>query len=106
MDFKRQEKIQLGQTGFFLGDLPNLVAGSLEVEIWCCPHCGKIELYLPNFAEELCTEPEFESQELPPEELQNVVKVSMSGVPQIQCPSCGVTHDFDCPRCPNCNYKY
>ena len=35
-----RETIQLGQTGWLLGDLPNLLAGGLDVEIWCCPSCG------------------------------------------------------------------
>jgi hypothetical protein len=42
-------KIQLGQTGFLLGDLPNLIAGALEVEIFACAQCGKIELYQASF---------------------------------------------------------
>lgn len=28
MTYIRREKLQLGQTGWFLGDLPNLVAGA------------------------------------------------------------------------------
>ena len=39
------KKIQLGQTGWILGDLPNLVAGALEVHIYICPQCGKIEFF-------------------------------------------------------------
>ena len=35
--FLKKEKIQLGQTGFVLGDWPNLFAGSLESEIYYCP---------------------------------------------------------------------
>lgn len=27
-------------------------------------------------------------------------------VPQVVCPKCGKHHDFDYPKCPNCNYKY
>lgn len=29
-----------------------------------------------------------------------------SELPQKKCPECGVSHDFDCPKCPNCNHKY
>jgi hypothetical protein len=39
------QKIQLGKSGFFLGDLPNILAGALTVEIFKCNKCGKIELY-------------------------------------------------------------
>ena len=41
MTFIQREKIQLGQTGWILGDLPNLAAGSMEVDIYSCPACGK-----------------------------------------------------------------
>lgn len=39
------EKIQLGQYGFLSGNLGNLLAGGLEVEIFVCQECKKIELY-------------------------------------------------------------
>ena len=31
---------------------------------------------------------------------------SESELPQKKCPECGIRHDFDCPKCPNCNHKY
>ena len=40
MRFIRREKFQLGQTGWVLGDLPNLFAGAMEIEIYVCPKCG------------------------------------------------------------------
>ena len=27
-------------------------------------------------------------------------------LPQKQCPSCGTSHDFDYPKCPNCGHDY
>jgi len=39
------EQIQLGKTGFLLGSLGNLMSGALEVELYTCQSCGKIELY-------------------------------------------------------------
>ena len=39
------EQIQLGKQGFFLGSLSNLLSGALEVELFTCRTCGKIELY-------------------------------------------------------------
>ncbi len=104
--FLKREKLQLGQTGFLLGDWPNLLAGSLESEIYYCPKCGKLEFYLPDFKEEKVDEPDIEICELPPESEQNIVGVSMSGVPQVQCPACGHRHDFDYPRCPKCDHPY
>lgn len=38
-------KEQLGKTGWLPGDLPNLFAGALEVELYRCPRCGKLELF-------------------------------------------------------------
>ena len=32
MKYSGQKKIQLGETGWILGDLPNLLAGSMNVE--------------------------------------------------------------------------
>ena len=34
------EKIQLGQTGWILGDLSNLLAGAMKVDIYNCTGCG------------------------------------------------------------------
>ena len=41
-------EIQLGRVGFFLGTLPNLISGSLVVEIQACSECGKLEFYTPD----------------------------------------------------------
>lgn len=76
----RREKLQLGQTGWLLGDLPNLLAGALEVEIFACPRCGKLEFFQAEPADEGET------------------------LPQVQCPSCGKYHDFDYPKCPFCKF--
>ena len=76
----KTEKLQLGQTGWILGDLPNLLAGALEVDIYACPDCRKLEFFLADADEE--------------------------DIPQKQCPNCGKQHDFDYPRCPFCKYSY
>ena len=73
-------KIQLGETGWILGDLPNLFAGALEVDIYSCPSCGKIELYH--------------------------AESSGNETPQTKCPKCGKSHDFDYPKCPFCGFHY
>ena len=75
-------KIQLGQTGWILGDLPNLFAGALEVDIYRCPNCKKIELFSAEEEEE------------------------EEKIPEIKCPRCGKMHDFDYPKCPFCKYDY
>ena len=37
----KRQKLQLGQTDWIFGDLPNLFAGAMEVDIYSCPDCGK-----------------------------------------------------------------
>lgn len=106
MFFLKQEKLQLGQTGFLLGDWPNLLAGSLEVEIYGCNSCGKLEFMMPGYPEQGSVEPDMDGFELPPDGSQNIVGVSMDGTPQVRCPACGRKHDFDYPRCPRCNHEY
>ncbi len=106
MFFFKREKLQLGQTGFFLGDWPNLIAGALQVEIYGCNQCGKLEFMMPGFPKKEYDEPEMELEDLPPAEDQNIVGVSMDGVPQVCCPVCGKKHDFDYPRCPYCEHAY
>ena len=39
MQFVGQHKLQLGKTSWIFGDLPNLVAGALDVSIMACPAC-------------------------------------------------------------------
>ena len=80
MHHHRREKLQLGQTGWILGDIPTLLAGAMEVDIYSCPKCGKLEFYLTDGEEDK--------------------------MPQKQCPNCGKWHDFDYPKCPFCKYNY
>ena len=81
MQYFTKEHIQLGKTGWILGDIPNLIAGALEVDIYICPSCRKLELF--------ATENEIVEE-----------------LPQRVCPSCGTSHDFDSPKCPKCKYDY
>ena len=74
-----RETIQLGQTGWLLGDLPNLLAGGLDVDVRLCPSCGKLEFFC--------------GAEEPP------------ALPQKTCQKCGKQHDFDYPKCPHCGYN-
>ena len=45
MHFVGQHKLQLGKTSWIFGDLPNLMAGALDVSIMACPACGKLEFF-------------------------------------------------------------
>lgn len=82
MKYLKSEKIQLGETGWFLGDLSNLIAGSLSVNIYVCPECGKIELF------------------------QQSDYSDDDQIAKKKCPNCGQSHDIDYPKCPFCKYKY
>ncbi len=84
MHYVKTAKIQLGQTGYLLGDWSNLIAGSIQLEIYTCSNCGKVEFFQPSgYAE------------------HEVDKIA-----QKRCPSCGTMHDIDYPKCPFCKYIY
>lgn len=83
MGYLRDEKLQLGRMNWLLGDLPNLVAGAMEVSIYLCPNCGKIEFYRRDAEEN---------------------DSRADRMAQIRCPRCGKLHDMDDPKCPFCKY--
>lgn len=82
MQFLTRENIQLGKTGWILGDLPNLFAGALQTDIYFCPNCRKLEFYAADET------------------------VAGDELPKKTCPKCGTVHDFDYPRCPKCGHSY
>ncbi len=77
-------RFQLGQYSLIFGDLPNLIAGSLQLAIYRCPECSRVEFFAPDESE-LTIE---------------------DALPQVKCPRCGTSHDFDYPKCPRCGYDY
>jgi rubrerythrin len=101
--FGMQQKFQLGQTGFLLGDWPNLLAGALELEVWFCPKCGKAEFFVPGTG---CREEEPEFDFVGSMVSEGIDSVSEEGMPQKKCPTCGREHDFDYPKCPYCHHDY
>lgn len=82
MRFLGEQQIQLGKTGWFLGDLSNLLAGALDVKIFACPKCGKLEFFSA------------EDSQKQGEEGRKV------------CPECGAEHDADAECCPICGHVY
>ena len=84
MEFLQRGHLQLGRTGWILGDLDNLLAGGLDVAVLQCPGCGKLEFFRGDFALEGCSE---------------------ETLAQVTCPQCGVRYDFDYPKCPVCGTK-
>ena len=111
MKFGMQQKFQMGQTSFLLGDWPNLLAGSLELEVWFCPKCGKVEFFVPGSTQNL---PVKQPEPAQTEEFdyvgsmvnEGIDALSKDGMPQKKCPTCGKEHDFDYPRCPYCKHDY
>ena len=79
-----QETLQLGQTSFLFGHLSNLLSGGLNVQIWRCPSCGKLEFFSAEAGSE----------------------ISDNGLTQRECPHCGKQHDFYDTKCPFCGYDY
>ena len=100
MQFIKREKFQLGQTGWVLGDLPNLFAGAMEIEIYVCPKCGKLEFFQPGSDKFAGTADEAKtgSSYLPPD--------ALGGLPRKKCPVCGAVLDFDYGRCPYCEHEF
>ena len=85
MEFVAREKIQLGQTGWVLGGLDNLLAGALETAIFTCPKCGKLEFFRGDFFDDAGEEP--------------------GSIAQTRCPGCGTLYEMDYPKCPRCGAK-
>jgi rubrerythrin len=85
MKFVLKEKIQLGQMGLLLGDIPHLMSGALYVNVYVCKKCKKMEFFDAGT--------DFEG-------------ISDEELPQKTCPRCGERHDFDYPKCPVCGYDY
>lgn len=78
----KQERIQLGKTGWLFGDLDNLLAGALDVDILGCPDCGKLEFFRGDWS--------------------GLAEDEENAIAQIKCPRCGRRHDMDDPKCPCC----
>ena len=81
MEYAKRSKLQLGEAGWIFNDLPHLIHGAMEVDIYACPDCGKLEFF----------HAETESEDT---------------MPQKQCPKCGKFHDVDWPKCPFCKHDY
>ena len=107
MQFGMQQKFQMGEASFLFGDWPHWLAGSLELEIWFCADCGKVEFFVPGSGKR--TPKQGMHDEDDPEAAvinETIDFVSMDGMPQKKCPVCGRNHDFDYPKCPYCNHNY
>ena len=82
----KRERLQLGQSGYLMGNLDNLIAGALDVDILACPQCGKLEFFQGG-----CYACETEAEE--------------GTIAKVRCPHCGKKHEMDDPKCPFCGMK-
>lgn len=85
MELLRREHLQMGKTGWILGDLDNLLSGGLDVDILACSDCGKLEFFRGGWSE--------------------VRGGEESAIANIDCPSCGRSYEMDSPKCPFCGEK-
>ena len=86
MQYLGEENLQLGKTGWLLGDLPNLFAGALRVKFFRCSRCGKLELFSGDMDLADCGRER--------------------KIPQKVCPICTAELDEDCPCCPICGFRF
>ena len=69
-----RKQLQLGEN--------ELASGALEVDMYFCPQCGKLEFFRADT----------EAGDRP--------------LPQVTCPSCGQKHNLYDARCPFCGHRY
>ena len=50
-------EFQLGRTGWIMGDLPNLLAGAMELALFRCERCGQIKFMDPKIMKDRMKEP-------------------------------------------------
>ena len=79
MQFLGRDKLQR-RPDLLLSDLTFALAGGMEIDIYSCPKCRKIELFQPE--------------------------ATSDGLAQKQCPVCGAVLDFDYGRCPYCEHEF
>ena len=107
MKFGMQQKFQMGQAGLFAGDWPHILAGALELEVWFCPGCGKVEFFSPESRRKAQDGPEEGEFDFVGSAVnESIDALGANGMPQRKCPTCGRNHDFDYPKCPHCKHDY
>lgn len=99
MAYRGKEQLQLGNTEtswiFFRNYSFN---GSIEMELWVCEQCCKVEFYVnPESAL---------AAGLPEDRMVEDPFADPDATPQKICPRCAIVHDFDFPKCPDCGYLY
>ncbi len=75
------EKLQLGKSSVIFGVWGNILEGALEVAIFQCGKCGKLEFY------------------------SVVDDFDGDRIAQVECQNCGKVHDLDDSKCPYCGER-
>ncbi len=78
MEFIKRESIQLGAHTLIGGDWGNLLAGSMDADIYVCPVCEKYEFFKPD-REQM--------------KQQQIITT---------CPACGKSYSAYLTACPRC----
>lgn len=86
MAYVGREHLQKGRAGVFLGSWDNILSGALDVEVYVCRSCHKMDFYAAE-----PTEPEEETEE--------------GAMARIPCPRCGKLHELDDAVCPHCGKR-
>ena len=87
MVYVGREHLQKGKAGVFLGSWDNILSGALDVEVYVCRKCHKIDFYAAEGSDE--EEPAGED----------------GAMARIPCPYCGKLHDLDDAVCPRCGKR-
>lgn len=87
MRYVKTEKIQLGEAKFIFEHLNNVIAGTLNTDIYMCPQCGKYEFFDADF---------FQSAE------EDGFDETIDILPHTVCETCGKSYEIDYPKCPFC----
>ena len=99
MRFLGRDRLQR-RPDLLLSDLTFALAGAVEIEIYACPKCGKLEFFQPGSDKFAGTADAAETASgfLPPD--------ALGGLPRKKCPVCGAVLDFDYGRCPYCEHEF
>ena len=72
----------MGQIGLQWGGMHYQPSRGLDVDVYCCPDCGKLEFYRG--------------------EKDQDKRVAGQSIAQVKCSSCGGRYDLDSCKCPFC----
>lgn len=116
MRYLKRECLQRRKHGWFIQDWDYHIAGALDVEIWACPGCRKLEFFWSSVEAERLKPEEDEEVQIICVQCRQAYEINEERCPfcgtytdawnnriaQVKCPQCGQIHDIDEPKCPSC----